>query len=139
MNRYSAIFGIYVRMYVDHQFDAVSDEAATAQAIQEFKEHAREFIWIDADYDNLALPSIVGLHELETNRDIAEGHDFAACAADARDLASAELLACLKEILAEIDEEIRQRQTSGNAEKWDDLQQKSDHAHAVIRKAETVD
>jgi hypothetical protein len=139
MNSYHATYGAYVRMYADHQFEAEDDSAALASAIDEFKKHGGEFGWTEEDYDNLALPSIVGLQDTELGKDIVEGHDFAANEADARDLASQDLLASLKEILFEIDQEIGQRQTSGNDESWADLQQKSDRAHAAVKKAETVD
>jgi hypothetical protein len=139
MKNYHVTFGAYVRMYAGHEFEAEDDNAALPKAIDEFKKHGGEFGWTDEDYDNLALPSIVGLQDTETGKDFLEGHDFAASEEDARDLASRDLLASLKEILFEIDQEIEQRQTSGNDENWADLQQKSDRAHAAVKKAETVD
>lgn len=50
-------------------------------------------------------------------------------------LAADDLLTSLTELLEEVDFEVEQRQNSGNAEDWAELQAKSDRAHAAVRKA----
>lgn len=67
--------------------------------------------------------------------------ELAAQARDEREVnarliaAAPDLLGALKAALAEIDDEIDQRQNGGNDEAWIDLQKISDAGHAAIRKA----
>lgn len=56
--------------------------------------------------------------------------------ANARMIAAApEMETSLRELLAEIDFEIEQRQSGGNDEDWLDLKAKSDRGHAALAKA----
>jgi hypothetical protein len=92
---YSATIGVYVRTYGSIEFQAESDEAATAAAIVAFKQDAS---FEDFDWNNLAFPSIVSLAS-DANQTIAEGIDFPLSPEDARDMASGDLLAALEGIL----------------------------------------
>jgi hypothetical protein len=85
MKKYHATYGVCIRAYAQHNFEAANDEAAKTKALEEFKEHQTEMAWSDFDHDNLALPSIVGLRDEDNARDILQGYDFAITTEDARD------------------------------------------------------
>jgi hypothetical protein len=96
MSQYRIVFGAYVRMYADHTVEADTAEAARTRAIQEFKARASEFRWLDPNYDNLALPSIVSLEADDPPGDILEGIDFSVTSADARQYAANKMLQALE-------------------------------------------
>ena len=96
MNEYRIVYGAFVRMYADHTIEAESDEAARLLAIEEFKAKGADLQWTDANYDNLALPSIVNLVAFDPSADILEGHDFPATPADARQYAADTMLQALE-------------------------------------------
>lgn len=59
------------------------------------------------------------------------------CEANARMMAASfEMVAALKALLPEVDAEIEQRQSGGNAEDWEGLKAISDAGHSAIAKAE---
>ena len=96
MKQYRIVYGAFVRMYADHTIEAESDEAARKLAIEEFKAKGGDLQWTDAQYDNLALPSIVSLVAVDPPGDVLEGHDFSATPADARQYAADAMLQALE-------------------------------------------
>jgi hypothetical protein len=96
MRQYRVLFGAYVRMYAAHTLLAENNEAARKLAIEEFKSRVQDIIWFDAQYDNLALPSIVSLQNSDTNEDIVEGYDFPLTSSDARQYAADKMLQALE-------------------------------------------
>jgi hypothetical protein len=96
MKRYRIVFGAYVRMYADHTVHAQNDEAARELAIEEFKARADELQWLDPNYDNLALPSIVSIQIDDPPGDILEGYDFPVTPSDARQYAADKMLKALE-------------------------------------------
>lgn len=96
MPHYHVVFGAFVRMYADHAVEADTDDAARARAIADFRAGAADFAWLDANYDNLALPSIVTLQRTDPPADIIEHHDFALTSADARQYAADKMLVALE-------------------------------------------
>jgi hypothetical protein len=96
MKEYHVIYGAFVRMYADHSIEAENDEAARKLAIEEFKTKGADLPWTDANFDNLALPSIVNLVAVDPPGDVLEGHDFPATPADARQYAADTMLAALE-------------------------------------------
>ena len=96
MKEYRIAYGAFVRMYADHTIEAESDEAARLLAIEEFKAKGADLQWTDAQYDNLALPSIVSLAAVDPLGDVLEGHDFSATPADARQYAADAMLQALE-------------------------------------------
>jgi hypothetical protein len=96
MKEYCIVYGAYVRMYADHTIEAENDEAARQAAIEEFKANAADLQWSDANYDNLALPSIVNLVAVDPPSDVLEGHDFPITPADARQYAADKMLEALE-------------------------------------------
>jgi hypothetical protein len=96
MPRYHVTFGAYVRMYADHFIDADNDDAARTRAIEDFKSHRQEFQWLDPNYDNLALPSIVTIQSDDAQEDILQGYDFSATPEDARQYAAHKMLEALE-------------------------------------------
>ena len=138
MKTYRILFGGFVRMYADSIIEAENDEAARQAAIQEFKARNDELDWYDAQYDNIAQPSIVSIEDAETKDTILEGFDFPATAADAREYASDKLLAALQNLMPEIESEIDQRKHSGNDEDWIELDRKAANARAAIAEATAI-
>jgi hypothetical protein len=138
MNTYRIVFGAYVRMYAEHTVEAENDDAARQQAIEDFKVRGPELQWLDADYDNLALPSIVGMQTDDTPGDVLEGYDFPAMPADARQYAATKLLVALENLMPDIESEIDQRQHSGNDEEWIELDRKAADARAAIAEATAI-
>jgi hypothetical protein len=96
MNHYRVLFGAYVRMYAECTIDADNNEAARKQAIQEFTARSHELQWFDADYGNIALPSIVGMQLDDPPVDLLEGYDFPITPTDARQYAAGTMLAALE-------------------------------------------
>jgi hypothetical protein len=96
MKEYRIVYGAFVRMYADHTIEAESDEAARTLAIEEFKAKGADLQWSDANYDNLALPSIVNLVAVDPPGDVLEGHDFPVTPADARQYAADTMLEALE-------------------------------------------
>ena len=96
MPRYHVTYGSYVRMYADHFIDADNDDAARIRAIEDFKSHSQEFQWIDPQYDNMALPSIVSIQTDDAREDVLQGYDFAVTPADARQYAAYKMLQALE-------------------------------------------
>lgn len=96
MKLYRVLSGAYVRMYADHTVHAETNEAARKLAIEEFKARLQDIVWYDAQYDNLALPSIVSLQDNDTNEDVVDGYDFALTPSDARQYAADKMLQALE-------------------------------------------
>jgi hypothetical protein len=96
MKEYRIVYGAFVRMYANHTIEAEDDEAACKLAIEEFKGKSADLQWTDANYDNLALPSIVNLVAVDPPGDVLEGHDFPVTPADARQYAADSMLAALE-------------------------------------------
>jgi hypothetical protein len=96
MPEYRIVFGAYVRMYADHTVDAETDAAARQLAIEEFKARGQQLQWLDADYENLALPSIVSMQRDDPPGDVLEGYDFPVRPADARQYAAGKMLEALE-------------------------------------------
>ena len=96
MKQYRIIFGAYVRMYADHTVQAENNEAVRKLAIEEFKAKVQDIVWYDAQYDNLALPSIVSIQDDDTNEDVLDGYDFPITPSDARQYAADKMLAALE-------------------------------------------
>jgi hypothetical protein len=135
MKQYRIVFGAYIRSYADHTVYAESDDAARQRAIEEFKVHAHELQWLDPDYGNLALPSIVSLQCEDPPEDVLEGYDFPTTPDDACQYAAHKLLAALQDLMPDIESEIDQRQHSGNDEEWIDLSRKVAAARSAIAEA----
>jgi hypothetical protein len=96
MSQYRVLFGAYVRMYAEHTVEAENDEAARKLAIEEFKLRSAEFQWFDADYDNLALPSICNMQIDDPPGDVLEGYDFPVTPKDALQYAADKMLEALE-------------------------------------------
>ena len=96
MKQYRVLYGSFVRMYADHVIEAENDETARQAAIQEFEARNDELDWYDAQYDNIAQPSIVSIQNNETNGTVLEGFDFPITATDAREYASGKMLEALE-------------------------------------------
>lgn len=96
MKQYRVLFGAYVRMYADHTVHAENEKAARKLAIEEFKARVQDIVWYDAQYDNLALPSIVSMQDDDTNEDVLEGYDFPVTPSDARQYAADKMLEALE-------------------------------------------
>ena len=96
MKQYRVLFGAYVRMYAEHTVHAENNEAACKLAIEEFKARVQDIVWFDAQYDNLALPSIVSLQDNDTNEDVVDGYDFPLTSSDARQYAADKMLQALE-------------------------------------------
>jgi hypothetical protein len=96
MKEYRIVYGAFIRMYADHAIEAENDEVARKLAIDEFKAKGADLQWTDAQYDNLALPSIVSLAAVDPLGDVLEGHDFSATPADARQYAADAMLQALE-------------------------------------------
>jgi hypothetical protein len=139
MSTYRIVFGAYVRMYVQHIIEADDHEAALKRAIEEFDLHSAEFQWIDANYDNLALPSICSVQTDDPPGDVLEGYDFSATPSDARQYAADKLLSALSKLMPHIQSEIDQRQHSDIDEEWIELNRKASDARAAIAQATALD
>ena len=96
MSRYHITCGAYVRMYADYFIDADNDDAARTRAIEDFKSHSQEFQWLDPNYDNLALPSIVSIQTDDAREDVLQGYDFSVTDDDARQYAAYKMLQALE-------------------------------------------
>jgi hypothetical protein len=138
MKQYRVLFGCYVRMYADHTIEAENDETARQVAIREFKAKNDELDWYDAQYDNIAQPSIVSIQDTETNGTVLEGFDFPITASDAREYAADKLLTALQNLMPDIESEIDQRQHSGLGEDWIKLDRKAADARAAIAEATVI-
>jgi hypothetical protein len=138
MPQYRILFGAYVRMYADHFIDADNDDAARQMAIEEFKARAHQLRWLDPDYHNLALPSIVSMQSDDPPGDVLEGHDFSVTPADARRYAANKLLAALQNLMPDIENEIDQRQHSCIDEEWIELDRSAADARAAIAEATAI-
>ena len=132
------VYGTYIRCYADHFIYAESDNAARQQAIEDFKARSAELQWLDTDYGNLALPSIVSLQCDDPPGDVLEGYDFPITSDDARQYAANKLLAALETLMPEIENEIDQRQHSGIDEEWIELDRKAADARAAIAEATAI-
>ena len=75
---------------------AENNEAVRKLAIEEFKAIVQDIVWYDAQYDNLALPSIVSIQDDDTNEDVLDGYDFPITPSDARQYAADKMLAALE-------------------------------------------
>jgi hypothetical protein len=138
MKTYRILYGSFVRMYADWTIEAEDSETARKLAIEQFKANNNEMDWYDAQFDNIAQPSIVGIEDAETNSTVLEGFDFPATAADAREYAADKLLAALQDLMPDIESEIDQRQHSGNDEEWIALDRKAANARAAIAEATAI-
>jgi hypothetical protein len=138
MKQYRVLFGAYIRMYADHTIEAENEEVARQVAIQEFKAKNDELDWYDAQYDNIAQPSIVSIQDTETNSTVLEGFDFPITAADAHEYAADKLLAALQNLMPDIESEIDQRKHSGIDEEWIELDRKAANARAAIAEATAI-
>jgi hypothetical protein len=138
MKEYRIVYGAFVRMYADHTIEAESDEAAHKLAIEEFKAKGEDLHWTDANYNNLALPSIVTLETADLPGDVLEGHDFSVTPADARQYAAEKLLEALLNIMPEIEREIDRRKNTGGDEYWIELDRIAAAARAAIAEATAV-
>lgn len=96
MKQYRVLFGAYVRMYADHTVHAENNEAARKLAIEEFKARVQDIVWFDAQYNNLALPSIVSMQDNDTNEDVVDGYDLPLTSSDARQYAADKMLQALE-------------------------------------------
>ena len=139
MKDYHIVFGAYVRMYADCTVQAENHEAARQLAVEEFKSRSDEMPWLDPNYDNLALPSIVSMQIDDPPGDVLEGYDFPITLSDARQYPAHKLLEALLNIMPDIESEIDQRKHSGNDEDWIDLDRKAADARAVIAEATRLD
>lgn len=139
MPYYHVTYGSFIRMYADHFIDADNDDAARTRAIEDFKSHSQEFQWLDPNYDNLALPSIVSIQTDDAREDVLLGYDFSVTPADARQYAANKLLAALENLMPEIESEIDQRQHSGIDEEWIELDRKAADGRAAIAEATALD
>jgi hypothetical protein len=138
MKQYRVLYGSFVRMYADHTIEAENDETARQVAIREFKAKNDELDWYDAQYDNIAQPSIVSIQDTETNGTVLEGFDFPITATDAREYAADKLLAALQNLMPDIESEIDQRKHGGNDEDWIELDRKAADARAAIAEATVI-
>ena len=138
MKQYRVVFGAYVRSYAGHFVYAESDDSGRQQAIDDFKARGAELQWLDADYGNLALPSIVSLQCDDPPGDVLEGFDFPVTSDDARQYAAAKLLAALENLMPHIESEIAQRRSSGIGEEWIELDRKAAAARAAIAAATAI-
>jgi hypothetical protein len=138
MKQYRVLYGSFVRMYADHTIEAENDETARQVAIREFKAKNDELDWYDAQYDNIAQPSIVSIQDTETNGTVLEGFDFPITATDAREYAADKLLAALQNLMPDIVSEIDQRKHGGNDEDWIELDRKAADARAAIAEATVI-
>jgi hypothetical protein len=125
-------------MYAECTIDADDNEAARKRAIDQFKTHAPELQWVDANYDNLALPSIVNIQCDDPPSDVLEGYDFAITAEDARQYAAHKLLNALLSLLPDIESEIDQRKCSADDKDWIELDRRAADARAAIAEAPQV-
>ena len=139
MKQYRIVYGAYVRTYAEHIVHAEDDEAARKGAIRDFALRSADFQWLDANYDNLALPSIVNIQIDDPPADILDGYDFAITPADARQYAAEELLTVLVNLMPHIENKIDQRQHSGIKEDWLELHRKAADARAAIAAATAHD
>ena len=96
MKEYRIVYGAFVRMYADHTIEAENDEAARKLAIEEFKAKGADLQWHDAQYDDLALPSIVSLETTDPLGEVLVCHDFSVTPADARQFAADAMLQALE-------------------------------------------
>jgi hypothetical protein len=96
MKQYRVVFGAYVRMYADYSVHAKTNEAARKLAIEEFKARSHELQWLDPNYDNLALPSIVSMQIDDPPGDVLEGYDFSITSKDVRQYAADKMLEALE-------------------------------------------
>jgi hypothetical protein len=96
MKTYRVLYGSFVRMYADWTIEAEDSETARKLAIEQFKANNDEMDWYDAQFDNIAQPSIVSIQDIETNETVLEGFDFPITASDARDYASGKMLEALE-------------------------------------------
>jgi hypothetical protein len=138
MKQYRVLFGCYVRMYADWTIEAEDSETARKLAIEQFKANNDEMDWYDAQFDNIAQPSIVSIQDIETNETVLEGFDFPITAADAREYAADKLLAALQNLMPDIVSEIDQRKHGGNDEDWIELDRKAADARAAIAEATVI-
>jgi len=136
MKQYRVLFGCYVRMYADWAIEAEDDETARKLAIEQFKANNDEMDWYDAQFDNIAQPSIVSIQDTETNGTVLEGFDFPITAADAREYAADKLLAALQNLMPDIESEIDHRQN--NDKEWIELDRKAAEARAAIAEATAI-
>ena len=138
MKQYRVLYGAFIRMYADYTIEAENDETARQVAIREFKAKNEELDWYDAQYDNIAQPSIVSIQDTETNGTVLEGFDFPITATDAREYAADKLLATLQNLMPDIESEIDQRKHSDNDEEWTKLDRKAADARAAIAEATAI-
>lgn len=138
MKQYRVVFGAYIRSYADHTVRAETDDAARQQAIEDFKARGPNLQWLDPDYDNLALPSIVSMQSDDPPGDVLESHDFPVTPADARQYAANKLLAALENLMPDIENEIDQRRDSGIDEEWIELDRKAADAREAIAEATAI-
>ena len=96
MNQYRVLFGAYVRMYAEATIDAEDNEAARKRATEEFTARSNELQWSDADYANIALPSIVSMQRDDRPGDVLDGYDFPITPTDARQYAAGTMLEALE-------------------------------------------
>ena len=96
MKEYRIVYGAFVRMYADHTIEAENDEAARNLAIEDFKAKGADLQWHDAQYDDLALPSIVSLETTDPLGEVLVCHDFSVTPVDARQFAADAMLQALK-------------------------------------------
>ena len=87
MPEYRVVFGAYVRMYANDRLYAETDDMAYQRAIEEFQHRGCDLHWLDPDYGNLALPSIVSVERDDPPGEVAVHHDFPITPADARQYA----------------------------------------------------
>jgi hypothetical protein len=138
MKQYHIVFGAYIRSYADHTIWAENDDAARQRAIEDFKARSPELHWLDPNYDNLALPSIVSIQTDDPPGDVLEGYDFPVTPADARQYAADKLLAALENLMPDIESELDQRQHSGIDKEWIELDRKAADARAAIAEATAI-
>lgn len=67
-----------------------------AHAQSKSSKASQEFQWLDPNYDNLALPSIVNIQSDDPPDDVLQGYDFPATPDDARQYAAHKMLAALE-------------------------------------------
>lgn len=96
MPEYRIVFGAYVRMYANHVVSAATDGAARQRAIDEFKARGHELQWLDPNYDNLTLPSIVSMEIADPPGGVLQGYDFPITPADTRQYVANKMLEALE-------------------------------------------